>query len=303
MELSTLNPLQQGILFTLLILGHAFPVFGIISLFRAWTFRSALEDDSNKAMWQHTVSRMPTLKIEEIQMTGCKGGALSTNIISKSKITTAARGIQTDTSSLREPEGSWNNYGFVVVTDSRHLDQSQLVTPVPTIDDKKDIGNWKAHISCLTSWSKGMTQRAANHLSYGASINCNQPGGIEYMALSLIGAFLVIYFISFLILGIVSIGFWSKFVRPDIPRGDGASPFWAGAFLATSAFCNNGMSLIDTNMGPYQEEYAIGSIRKTICQCILLTQPTGPFHYLFAAFLYLLETRSSPASCGSSYGF
>jgi Trk-type K+ transport system membrane component len=88
------------------------------------------------------------------------------------------------------------------------------------------------------------------------------------MAVSLISVLVILYFIGFLLLGILTIGLWSKFVRPDIPREDGVTPFWAGAFLATSAFCNNGMSLIDTNMGPYQKEYVVCSVQKNM---ILLT--------------------------------
>jgi Trk-type K+ transport system membrane component len=53
----------------------------------------------------------------------------------------------------------------------------------------------------------------------------------------------------------LSIGLWLKLHRPDIPQADGVSPGWAGAFLATSAFANNGMSLIDASMAPFQLEY------------------------------------------------
>lgn len=71
----------------------------------------------------------------------------------------------------------------------------------------------------------------------------------------LISALTILYTIVFLFVGIVSFGLWLKFCRPDIPQADGVSPFWAGAFLATSAFSNNGMSLIDANMTPFQLEY------------------------------------------------
>jgi Trk-type K+ transport system membrane component len=72
----------------------------------------------------------------------------------------------------------------------------------------------------------------------------------------LISVLTIIYTILFLFIGILSIGLWLKLYRPDIPQADGVSPVWAGTFLATSAFVNNGMSLIDANMAPFQLEYA-----------------------------------------------
>ncbi|CAG8904765.1 unnamed protein product [Penicillium egyptiacum] len=238
-DLSTLNPLQQGTLFCLLILGHAFPIFAIISLFRVWKFRSAQRDNSDRG--------------KEKKMACNEEGALSAKGIGNAKATTVVRELQPDASSSCEPEGSCEDYGFIVVTDPRHPDRSQQVTSI-IVDDKKDVGNWKAHIPRLSSWLKGMVRRAANPLSCREPINCKEIGEVECRALLLTAVFIILYFIGFLVLGIVGIGLWSKFVRPDIPREDGASPFWAGAFLATSALCNNGMSLIDANMGGYQNE-------------------------------------------------
>lgn len=255
MDLSTLNPLQQGTLFSLLILGHAFPIIATISLLRAWKLRSALKYNSNKEKEKEkqTGLRISTLQIEEKQLACDIEGALSTKFIGKARTTTVVGEVQSDVSSQCELEGSWNDYGVIVLTDPRHLDQIQRVTSI-IVDDKRDVGTRKAHISSPSSWLKSMVQPAAIHLPCRDSINCNESGEVEYRALYLMAVLVVLYFIGFLILGIVSIGLWSNLVRPDIPREDEASPFWAGAFLATSAFCNNGMSLIDTNMGPYQKE-------------------------------------------------
>lgn len=250
MDLSTLNPLQQGTLFVLLIIGHAFPIFGIITLLRARKLRSALKDNANKHKGKRTESLLPTLQIHEKQMACGK-------FIGKAKATNTAIEFQAEILSPCEPGRSWNDDGFIVITDLRHPGQATSIT---VIDDTNDVGNRKTCISSLSSQFKGMIQRAADHLSCRGSANCNELGGVEYMALSLIALLVVLYSIGCLILGIVSIGLWSKFVRPDIPREDETSPFWAGAFLATSAFCNNGMSLIDTNMGPYQKEWVISSL-------------------------------------------
>ncbi|KXG48998.1 Cation transporter [Penicillium griseofulvum] len=197
----------QGTLFVLLILGHAFPIFATISLFRAWMLRSALKDNPDKEKKRQK---------EKKQMACVEEGTLSTDVIGKAKIANIVTEVQSDISSPCEPEG-WNKYGIVVVTDRVHPNQAQ------------------------------------------DPIDCNEPAEaeyrvIEYKAILLTAVLTMIYFIGFLIIGIMSIGLWSKFIRPDIPREDETSPFWAGAFLATSALCNNGMSLIDTNMSPYQKE-------------------------------------------------
>ena len=86
------------------------------------------------------------------------------------------------------------------------------------------------------------------------STDCDERAVIEYEAVSFMSIFVLLYFVLFLSLSIVIIGCWLKFYRPDIARHDGVSPFWAGAFLATSAFVNCGMSLIDANMIPFQRE-------------------------------------------------
>lgn len=293
MDLSTLNALQQGTLFALFILGHAIPIFGIISLLRAWMLRSALRDNSNKDKRNQTVSLMPILQTEEKQMACDKKGSQSAIAIGKAKTITAVREVEAVTSSPCEHEGSWNDFGFIVVTDSRDLDQTQLVTSVPIIDDAQNMGNQKGQILRLTSRLKHKMHRAANRLFCRVSISCNEPGGIEYAALSFIGVFFILYFISFLILGIVSIGLWSKFVRPDIPREYEASPFWAGAFLATSAFCNNGMSLIDTNMGPYQKEYVTRSLQKFFVMAFIDTT-RRVFPLLSCGFLILAGNTLFP---------
>ncbi|KAJ5425278.1 hypothetical protein N7465_000348 [Penicillium sp. CMV-2018d] len=246
LDLSTLGSLQQAILFSLLILGHAFPIVAFISFLRAISFRTALNDAAAEEKGDQTVSQMPISQLEE--HIGCyKEDPLPAKLIDKAKVRMAVREVQEDIE-------LWNAHELCAATDLRHPDETQRGSSVSVNHKKKDIGDWKAHIQSLISWFKGAVKRSANHLSCRDSICCNAPGGIKYMALCLITGIVIVYFIGFLILGIVSIGLWSKFVRPDIPREDKASPFWAGAFLATSALSNNGMSLIDTNMGPYQKE-------------------------------------------------
>lgn len=249
MDLSTLGSLQQGILFALLILGHAFPIFAFISILRTISFRTALNDAPSEDRGDQTMSQIPKSQLDE-QIGYYKEDTLPTKLIDKAKVRMVVREVQADI-------GLWNGPELCAATDPRHRDETQRGSSTGVNNKKKDIGDWKAHIQDPISWFKGVIDRSTNGLSCRDSIRCNAPGGIKYMALCLITGLVILYFIGFLILGIVSIGLWSKFVRPDIPLEDKASPFWAGAFLATSALCNNGMSLIDTNMGPYQKEWVI----------------------------------------------
>jgi hypothetical protein len=254
MDLSTLNSLQQGILFTLLIIGHAIPVFGIVSLIRLWSLRSALKNNSNKRQLELIVPCPPVLVSEQKTNIEEKDDSSRSKAASNSRIISDVREVPADVSTPDEPEGSWNDYGFIVVTEQTHPDQSRRVTSISIIGDKVENSNDNDQVPSLTIKMKSMIRRAADRLACQYSINTNEPGGLEYMALSLTSVLVMVYYIGLLLLGIIVIGFWSKFVRPDIPREDGANPFWAGAFLATSALSNNGMSLIDTNMGPYQKE-------------------------------------------------
>ena len=109
----------------------------------------------------------------------------------------------------------------------------------------------------MTIRLRGVWLRIKNPQSWHSSIDPEEPRWIEYKALRLISVLTMLYGIVFLFVGIVSIGLWMTLCRPDIPRVDGLSPLWAGAFLATSSFSNNGMSLIDANMAPFQPEYVL----------------------------------------------
>ena len=77
----------------------------------------------------------------------------------------------------------------------------------------------------------------------------------EYRALMIISVSTLSYAVICPLIGILSVGFWFQMCRPDVPREDGVAPFWAGAFLVMSSFANNGMSLVNRNMEPFQREW------------------------------------------------
>ena len=178
LDLSTLGSLQQAILFSLLILGHAFPIFAFISFLRAISFRTALNDAAAEEKGDQTVSQMPISQLEE--HIGCyKEDLLPAKLIDKAKVRMAVREVQADI-------GLWNAHELCAATDLRHPEETQRGSSVSVNHKGKDIGDWKAHIQNLISCFKGAVHRSANHLSCRDSIRCNAPDGIKYMALCLI---------------------------------------------------------------------------------------------------------------------
>ncbi|KAJ6104266.1 hypothetical protein N7523_010586 [Penicillium sp. IBT 18751x] len=254
MDLSILNSLQQGTLFTLLIIGHSIPIFGVVSLVRLWALRYTLHGNSNKDNAESSAPCAAIFQQHENAVLNEKTEALAAIIESKETTSTAVIEVPADVSTPDDPKGSWKDYGFIVLTDRTQSDQSQQVTSVTIISEENKTGNGKGWSAQKASRIQSIIQRAAARLTRQISIDYDGPGGLEYLALSLISVLLILYFIFFLLFGIIVLGLWSKFVRPDVPQEDHANPFWAGAFLATSALSNNGMSLVDTNMGPYQKE-------------------------------------------------
>ncbi|KAJ5111316.1 hypothetical protein N7532_001851 [Penicillium argentinense] len=214
----------QSTLFALLILGHAFPIFGTIILLRASTLRSAQKLTSRNTTKKQAESQV--LQKDGELMTCYRKSALFDSISVEAKAATERIEIQGDVSPHDEHEVPWDNYGQTVVTVSQ---SPRRVTHV-TVDNDEDLGSRKILFMSFKSWSKRVVQRTASHLSCIFAINCNEPGVEQYMALALIAVLIILYFIGFLILGVVSIGLWSKFVRSDIPRNNEASPFGRALF-------------------------------------------------------------------------
>jgi hypothetical protein len=77
-------------------------------------------------------------------------------------------------------------------------------------------------------------------------------GGVEYKAVSFLSVVVFLYFVMFILCGIIGMGGWLEANHPEVTRSNGLSPFWTGAFFAVSAFVNSGMSLLDANMTALQ---------------------------------------------------
>ncbi|KZF21951.1 hypothetical protein L228DRAFT_143655 [Xylona heveae TC161] len=82
-------------------------------------------------------------------------------------------------------------------------------------------------------------------------------GGVEYRALKLLAWLVPAYFILWQLLACLGLGAWIARNKADVARANGLNPWWVGAFNAVSAFNNNGMSLLDMNMIPFQQSYYV----------------------------------------------
>ncbi|KAJ5758136.1 uncharacterized protein N7511_006830 [Penicillium nucicola] len=253
-DLATLNGIQQGTLLSLLVLGHAIFILGVLSFLRARTLRSVLKDVQRKKVDQ-TVTQTSIVQIQTDSFPEAKDDVPSVKITSLLR-TNATVDELPDISTFGKSEHvSSNDYDFMTVTPPDMTENCQKVTTITVIGDSVDVCDAKTRMFRIVARVINTMQQVKINLS-SSSIGCDEPGWAEYKALSLISALVVGYYVAFLSFGILCLGLWMKYCRPEIAEADGVSPFWTGAFLATSAFANNGMSLLSANMGPFQRDAA-----------------------------------------------
>ncbi|OOQ86919.1 hypothetical protein PEBR_19175 [Penicillium brasilianum] len=256
LDLSTLNGVQQGTLFMLLILGHSTLIHSATAFLRALALRSTLKDNSNRSeRWQDVIHR-PAVPLKEKPIDKSHYAATSPKYPTPLKTHITGREIDADIPSPEDPDVSQGTCRFIIVTDSSYLDSSQQIKSKNNSGHRRSVGGLRICSSRVIDRLKSTWLRIKDLAHWNGSIDPNEPGRIEYQALITISVLTMLYTTVFLFAGILSIGLWMSLSRPDIPQTEGVSPLWAGAFLATSSFVNNGMSLIDTNMAPFQLEPA-----------------------------------------------
>lgn len=80
-------------------------------------------------------------------------------------------------------------------------------------------------------------------------------GGCEYRALKVLAITVPLYGFVWQFLCAIALGAWIKTRDPELATEAGADPYWTGIFLSVSAFNNAGMSLLDTSMVPFADNY------------------------------------------------
>lgn len=82
-------------------------------------------------------------------------------------------------------------------------------------------------------------------------------GGVEYRALKFLSVFVPAYFILWQLLGAIALGAYMSVYEKEASAVNAQNPWWAGIFLAISAYSNAGMTLLDAGFLPFQGSYFV----------------------------------------------
>lgn len=121
-------------------------------------------------------------------------------------------------------------------------------------------GSAAGHGYMYTHWRHILTRKTVgrNAQFHGLSRDERERlGGYEYRALKMLAIIVPLYSFLWQFLGAVALGAWIATNSPEIATSNGVGAWWSGIFYAVSAFNNNGLSLIDLNMIPFQQAYFV----------------------------------------------
>jgi potassium uptake Trk family protein len=104
-------------------------------------------------------------------------------------------------------------------------------------------------------------------------------GGVEYRALKFLSMFVPVYFILWQLFGAIALGAYMSVWETEACAVNAQNPWWAGIFLAISAYSNAGLTLLDAGFIPFQSSYYV------LCVVTLLSL-AGPA--AFPVFVRLL---------------
>ena len=80
-------------------------------------------------------------------------------------------------------------------------------------------------------------------------------GGVEYRALKFLSVFVIAYFVLCQFFGAIALGAWMAVHETEAAAVNSQNPWWAGIFLAISAYNNAGFTLLDAGFIPFQSSY------------------------------------------------
>lgn len=80
-------------------------------------------------------------------------------------------------------------------------------------------------------------------------------GGVEYRALKFLSVFVIVYFFLWQLIGGIALGAWMSVYATEDSAVNAQNPWWAGFFLAISAYNNAGFTLLDAGFVPFQSSY------------------------------------------------
>ena len=82
-------------------------------------------------------------------------------------------------------------------------------------------------------------------------------GGVEYRALKFLSVFVLLYFLLWQLFGAIALGAYMSVYEKEAAAVNDQNPWWAGIFLAISAYNNAGFTLLDAGFLPFQDSYYV----------------------------------------------
>ncbi|KAF9729232.1 hypothetical protein PMIN06_000130 [Paraphaeosphaeria minitans] len=122
-------------------------------------------------------------------------------------------------------------------------------------------------------------------------------GGVEYRALKFLSVFVPAYFILWQFLGAIALGSYMSVYEKEASAVNAQNPWWAGAFLAISAYSNAGLTLLDAGFLPFQSSYYVLTV-------VTILSLAGPAAFpVFVRFLiWTMSTLLVLLSKNKEYG-
>ncbi|KAL4788570.1 cation transport protein-domain-containing protein [Aspergillus varians] len=257
-EASTLSTFQQVVMFVLLMLGHAILISITVLYVRKRAFRHKFKGISH-ALAQRPAQEVPAPNVQpncpSDERNDAKGypATLTAPLESSSGSTIGIHVQSTITDNQGDQTPGFPNDVVGAPLDLKYQndkarDSSQSLNKTQLIPS---MGIWRGTQKYFES--KGLISR--NSQFHDLTLEERERlQGVEYKAVSFLSVIVPLYWLLFLCCGIVGMGVWLEVNKPQIPRDNGLSPFWTGAFFAVSAFVNSGMGILDANMTALQTD-------------------------------------------------
>ncbi|CAJ2509599.1 Uu.00g146250.m01.CDS01 [Anthostomella pinea] len=122
-------------------------------------------------------------------------------------------------------------------------------------------------------------------------------GGVEYRALKFLSVFVIAYFVLFQLFGAIALGAWMAVYETEAAAVNQQNPWWAGIFLAISAYNNAGFTLLDAGFIPFQSSYFI----LTVVTLLSLGGPAA-FPVFMRLLIWTMSSLLNVLSKSKEYG-
>ncbi|KAI2619004.1 cation transport protein-domain-containing protein [Hypomontagnella submonticulosa] len=122
-------------------------------------------------------------------------------------------------------------------------------------------------------------------------------GGVEYRSLKFLSVFVIAYFLLCQFFGAIALGAWMSVYATDTAAVNAQNPWWAGIFLAISAYNNAGFTLLDAGFIPFQSSYFL----LTVVTVLSLAGPAA-FPVFMRLIIWTMSSLLNLLSEGKEYG-